>query len=68
MRDAYEDLRELPFILYYGTRGVMLDNSEFGSLAEYLHTECNWPSWEITTKLKHYEGWDDHDWTLSDGL
>lgn len=61
VRDAYSYLRELSFVRS-GMRGVMLDSSQFGSLADFLYHQCDWPAWEITTKLKHYEGWDDHDW------
>lgn len=62
VRAAYDALTELSFILDYGNRGVMLDNSRFGDLADYLHYRCEWPNWELKTKLKHYEGGDDHDW------
>ena len=62
VRAAYDVLEELRFILDYGNRGVMLDSSRFGDLADYLYHECDWPTWEITTKLKHYEGWEEHDW------
>lgn len=40
----------------------MLDSSRFGDLADYLHDRCGWPEWELRTKLKQYEAWDDHDW------
>ena len=63
VRAAYDELGKLPFVLDYGNRGVMLDNASFGKLADYLYHECGWATWEITTKLKHYEGWDEHDWT-----
>jgi hypothetical protein len=62
VRDAYKNLQQLPFILNLGTRGVMIDSSEFESLVNYLYEECNWPTWEVTTKIKHYEGWANHDW------
>lgn len=62
VRAAYEALGGLSFVLDYGNRGMMLDSSMFGDLADYLYHECEWPGWEITTKLKHYEGWEDHDW------
>lgn len=62
VREAYEELRNYHFIIDYGKRGIMLNSSCFGELADFLYHECNWPSWEITTKLKHYEGWEDHDW------
>lgn len=62
VRTAYESLTGLPFIEHHPGRGVMLDSSRFGELAEYLHDNCGWPAWELRTKLKHYEGWDEHDW------
>jgi hypothetical protein len=37
----------------------------------FLHDRCSrdsWPIWEIKTKLKHYEGWDDHDWADDGGI
>lgn len=62
VREAYDDLCEHPFIVDFGKRGIMLNSSCFGDLADFLYYECDWPTWEITTKLKHYEGWDSHDW------
>ncbi|MFC3959756.1 hypothetical protein [Halovivax cerinus] len=62
VRDAISYLRTQPFIQSFDTRGIRLDSSTFGRLADFLYQECDWPAWEITTKLKHYEGWDDHDW------
>lgn len=67
VRDAFERLRELSFVVYHGDRGVILDSSEFGTLADYLYETCDWPVWEIETKLKHYEGWGEHEWA-DDGL
>lgn len=63
IRTAYEELRHAPFIIDRGKRGIMLDSSTFGSLADFLYQECKWPEWELKTKLKHYEGWHTHDWT-----
>jgi hypothetical protein len=62
VRDAFGDLREPDFVLDYGSRGVILDSSEFGRLADFLYHECEWPTWEIKPKLHHYEGRNDHDW------
>ena len=68
---AFDDLRKFAFIIDYGNRGVMLDSSNFDALADFLHDRCSrdsWPIWEIKTKLKHYEGWDDHDWADDGGI
>jgi len=61
-KEAYEELREAPFI-NEGERGLELDNSQFGLLADYLYVECDWGADEIHTRLKHYEGWGEHTWT-----
>lgn len=64
VKEAVEELRkEAPFIDDHGERGIAIDNSEFGLLAEYLFHECGWDPDVIRTRLKHYEGWERHDWT-----
>lgn len=62
VRAAVSDLRRRSFIVDRGARGVMVDSSKFGPLADFLYYECDWPTWEIQAKLKHYEGWAEHDW------
>lgn len=61
-REVFDDLRSAPYITNRGKRGIELDNSEFGQLADVLFHECGWEPFEIRSRLKHYEGWDDHDW------
>ena len=61
-REVYDDLRSEPYITYRGNRGIELDKSNFGKLADVLYYECGWEAWEIDSRLKHYEGLDDHDW------
>lgn len=61
-RDVYDDLRSKPYINDYGPRGIELDNSNFDQVADILYHECRWEVWEIDSRLKHYEGIDDHDW------
>jgi hypothetical protein len=62
-KDAFEELRSgAPFIIDCGDRGIKIDNSEFGLLADYLYAECNWSISDIESKLKHYEGWSNHEW------
>lgn len=56
---AFDTLRDAPFILDRGSRGIMLDNSAFGPLAQFLHDECGWSEFELRVRLKHFEGWDD---------
>ncbi|MFB6132655.1 MAG: hypothetical protein ABEJ44_04545 [Halanaeroarchaeum sp.] len=61
-RDVFEDLRSAPYIQNRGTRGIELDTGGFGHLADVLYHECEWKPFEIESRLKHYEGWDDHEW------
>lgn len=61
--EAFKKLRTEPYITNRGKRGLELDNSKFGVLADVLYHECGWESFEIKSRLKHYEGWDDHGWT-----
>jgi len=58
---AFDALRGKPFIVDQGSRGIMLNNSAFGSLAQYLHDTCGWEEFELRVRLKHFEGWDDLD-------
>jgi hypothetical protein len=60
--DVFDDLRSQRYITNRGNRGIELDNSEFGTLADVLFHECGWEPFEIRSRLKHYEGWDNHDW------
>jgi len=61
-RTVYDALRTEPYITYRGNRGIEFDTGEFDKLANVLYHECGWESWEIDSRLKHYEGIDSHDW------
>lgn len=61
-KEAFEELRDAPFITSVD-RGIELDNSKFGLLADYLYVECGWSAIQIHNRLKHYEGWSRHQWT-----
>jgi len=61
-REVFEELRAESYITNKGTRGIELNNSKFGDLADFLYHECGWEPWQIKSRLKHYEGWDSHDW------
>jgi hypothetical protein len=61
-RDVYADLRSEPYITYRGNRGIELDKSNFDALADVLYDDCEWEAREIDSRLKHYEGVDDHEW------
>jgi hypothetical protein len=60
--DIFDELRVEPYITSRGNRGIELDNSEFGTLADVLYHECGWEPFQIRSRLKHYEGWDNHEW------
>ena len=63
-KEAFEELRsDAPFVQDCGDRGIELDNSEFGLLADYLYVHCGWDEAIIRSRLKHYEGWSKHDWS-----
>lgn len=61
--DVFDELRSEDYITSKGKRGIELNNSQFGALADVLYYECEWEPYEIRSRLKHYEGWDDHEWT-----
>jgi hypothetical protein len=61
-REKLDELRRRPYLTSYGIRGIGLNNSHFGSLADVLYYECNWDPFEIKLRLRHYEGWSNHDW------
>lgn len=63
-KKAFEELRsDAPFVKDCGKRGIELDNSEFGLLADYLYARCEWDEEKIHGRLKHYEGWSRHEWS-----
>jgi len=59
---VFDDLCSAPYITNRGNRGIELDNGEFGQLADVLYHECEWEPFEIKSRLKHYEGRENHDW------
>lgn len=61
-RKAFADLRRAKYVENYGKRGVSLDTGAFGALADVLYYECDWEPYQIKSRLKHYEGWRNHEW------
>lgn len=61
-KDAFEELREEPFITDRGSRGIELNNSEFERLVEFLYQSCDWSEFDLKVRVKHYEGWSNHEW------
>jgi hypothetical protein len=59
---VFDELRAAPYITTRGKRGIELNNSRFDELADVLFHECGWEPFEIKSRLKHYEGWSQHDW------
>lgn len=64
-RAVFDRLREARYVANRGKRGLELDTGEFDVLADVLYHDCDWDPFEIRLRLKHYEGWDDHEWTES---
>lgn len=63
-KEAFEELRtDALFINDHGNRGIEIDNSHFNYLADYLYARCFWDESDIRSRLKHYEGWNNHEWT-----
>ena len=60
--EVFDELRSASYITNRGKRGGELNGSEFGALADLLYHECEWEAFEIKSRLKHYEGWDNHEW------
>ena len=61
-REVFDELRHERYVTNAGDRGIELDNGAFGELADVLYYECGWEPFEIESRLKHYEGWDRHEW------
>lgn len=61
-RRAYDAPRSEPYVTNRGKRGIELNSSEFGALADVLYHECGCEPIHIRSRLKHYEGWSNHDW------
>lgn len=61
-REAFDTLRTAPYIRNRGKRGIELDTGAFGALADVLYEDCEWEPFQIRSRLKHYEGWERHDW------
>jgi hypothetical protein len=57
----FDELRDEPHIESKGSRGIELDNGEFGRLADVPYRDCGWEAFGIRSRLKHYQGWDTHD-------
>lgn len=41
---------------------IELDTDSFGRLADALYHECEWNAFQVKSRLKHYEGWERHEW------
>lgn len=61
-RETLDRLRNKPYARQRRNRGIELVTAGFEALADVLYYECHWEPYEIKLRLKHYEGWDNHDW------
>ena len=62
-KEAFETVRAQPFVIDHGDRGIQLDNGAFGDLVQFLYDECGWERFELELRIKHFEGWDNIDWS-----
>jgi hypothetical protein len=60
--EVFDELRSESYITNRGNWGIDLNSSEFGQLAGVLYHECDWESFQIKSRLKHYGGWKNHEW------
>ena len=61
-REVFSELRTESYVTSKGKRGIQLDNGAFDKLADVLFQKCGWDPFQIKSRLKHYEGWNTHDW------
>lgn len=61
-RAVFEELRAATYVTNRGKRGIERDTSAFAALADVLYEECGWEPFQIKSRLKHYEGWNTHEW------
>lgn len=61
-RESFVELRNAEYVVNRGKRGISLDVGAFGALADVLYHECGWKPYQIKSRLKHYEGWGNHEW------
>ncbi len=54
--EVFEELCSTSYITNRGKRGIELDTSTFGALADVLYHDSGWEPFEIKSRLKHYEG------------
>lgn len=55
---VFRDLRTESFVDYDRTRGVTIDTSRQGKIAEFLIENCGYSRFRVESSLKHYEGFD----------
>lgn len=60
-RHEIDELCNLPFV-FETARGLAIDTGKQGQIADYLYYECGYDKWKIQMRLKHYEGWGEHEW------
>lgn len=60
--EVFDELRSVSYVVNRGKRGIELDTSAFRILADVLYRECGWEPFQIKSRLKHYEGWGQHEW------
>jgi hypothetical protein len=61
VRDALEEVSECVFVdVRLGNR-VRINNTHFGSFAQYMYDRCGYDLPTLKVRLHHFEGWDELD-------
>lgn len=60
--EVFDELGEKPYVRPVTPDRVELDTDSFGRLADILYYECEWNAFQVKSRLKHYEGWERHEW------
>ncbi len=60
--DAFGDRRAESDSSDCGSRGIELTNTECGAIADIRYHERGWEPFQIKSRSKHDEGWNQHHW------
>lgn len=59
--DILRKSRDYPFVINKGKDAVLLDNSRFPELVDFVHRNCGWSAMKINNMLRHYDVFEHHD-------
>lgn len=58
--DILRKSRDYPFVMNQGKDAVLLDNSYFPELVDFVRRECGWSPMKINNMLRHYDVFEHH--------